>query len=86
MKKLVIEEENEGLLSLLGEKVLIMTSGYFYQGKLEGVNDTCIKLKDPSIVYETGKFSDENYGNIESLDKAFWYIQNNTIESFGLSK
>ena len=86
MKKLVVEDEQEGLISLLGEKVLIMTSGYFYTGKLVGVNDTCVKLEDPSIVYETGEWTLENFKDEQSMDRAFHYIQMNAIESFGRKK
>jgi len=86
MKKLMIEDENEGLVSLLGEKVTIFTNGYFYNGELVGVNDTCVKLKEPSIIYETGSFSDSIYRDIQSLNKEFWYVAIPAIESFGKSK
>jgi hypothetical protein len=86
MKKLIIEEENEGLLALLGETVTIFTSGYFYNGKLIGVNNTCIKLEKPSIIYETGKFSDSNFKDIQSLNTDYWYVSIQSIESFGLMK
>jgi len=86
MKKLVIEEEQEGLLALLGEKVTIFTSGYFYTGKLIGVNDSCIKLEDPSIVYETGAFSNSEWKDCQSLCVKFWYVGTNAIESFGVMK
>ena len=50
----VVEVENEGFLSLLGEEVLIMCSNYFYGGKLVGVNDTCIKLENAHIPFFSG--------------------------------
>jgi len=86
MKKLVIEEENEGLLSLLGDKVTIFTSGFFYTGKLVGVNETCVKLEDPAIVFETGKFSDANYKDVQSLNVKSFYVSMASIESFGVLK
>ena len=86
MKKLVIEEENEGLLSLLGEKVTIFTSGYFYTGELVGVNDTCVKLKDPSVIYETGAFTDKDWSDCQSLCTEHWYVSIPAIESFGKLK
>lgn len=86
MKKLVIEDEQEGLMSLLGEKVLLMTSGYFYTGKLIGVNDSCVKLEDPAIVYETGAWADKKYSNEQSMCKKFHYVSIGAIESFGESK
>lgn len=88
MKKIiqVVEEENEGLVSLLGKRVLIMSAGYFYEGELEGVNDTCIKLKDPKIVYSTGDWSDKAYSDVQPMHADSWYISIGLIESFGLSK
>ena len=86
MKKVIYEDENEGLEMLLGEKVIIFTSGYFYTGTLEGVNKTCIKLKDPSIVYETGKFSESKWKDEQSLCADHWYVSTHSIESFGKSK
>jgi len=80
------EKENEGMMALMGKRVLIMTAGYFYEGELVGVNDTCVKLSDPSIVYETGKFSDKTYDDIQKLHTNIWYVQTGLIESFGVSK
>jgi len=86
MKKLIVEDEQEGLLSLLGEEVLIMTSGYFYTGKLIGVNSTCVKLENPSIVYETGGWSLSEFKDEQSMNKDHHYIQMCAIESFGKKK
>ena len=88
MKKTIkVEEiEGEGLLALLNKRVLLMCAGYFYEGELEGVNDSYVKLKDPSIVYSTGNWSDADYSDIQKLHADEWYVQRGSIESFGLSK
>lgn len=86
MKVLVNEVENEGLESLLGQKVLIFCLNYIYTGKLVGVNDKCIKLEDAYIVYETGAFSDSSYKDAQKLHTKVWYVSTGVIESFGLSK
>ena len=88
MKKLVqvTEEEGEGLEALLGERVLIMCAGYFYEGELIGVNDSFVKLSDPSIVYSVGAWSDKSYSDIQKLHAKEWYVQRGLIESFGRSK
>lgn len=85
MKKLaqVTEVADEGLISLLGKEVTIFCLNYIYHGELEGVNDTCIKLKDPKIVYETGSFSEDGFGDAQSLCSKSFYIQMGCIESFG---
>lgn len=88
MKKLVEvqEVENEGLISLLGERVLLICAGYFYEGKLIGVNDECVKIEDSAIVYSTGAWTDKNYSDIQKLHKSEWYVSKGLIESFGRSK
>lgn len=86
MKKLVsvTEVESEGLVKLMGEEVTFFCLNYIYVGKLVGVNDTCVLLEDPSIVYETGKFSDKDYKDKQSLCTKEFYIAMNCIESFGV--
>jgi len=87
MKKVVsvTEVEGEGLTALLGERVLVMCGTYFYDGVLEGVNDTCILLTDASIVFDTGSLTARKYTTAEKLPDSSWYIQTATIESFGKS-
>ena len=88
MKKLVsvTEVEGAGLIGLLGERVLLMCANYFYSGKLIGVNDSCVELEDPAIVYETGQWSNKTYQDEQKLQVKTWYVQVAAIESFGVSK
>jgi len=87
MKKLVkVEEvEGEGLIGLMGEVVTLMCGCYFYTGKLVGVNDTCVKLEDAGVVYETGSFSEPKWKDMQKLPND-WYVQIVAIESFGVLK
>ena len=84
MKKLVEvqEVEGEGLVALLGERVMIWCANYIYAGRLTGVNDTCVQLEDASVVYETGKLCEFGYKDNQSLPGT-WYVQVGFIESFG---
>ena len=88
MKKLVkVEEvEGEGLLSLLGERVLLLCANYFYVGTLVGVNSDCVQLENPSIVYETGAWSNKLYQDEQKLHCPVFYVQVSAIEAFGVSK
>jgi hypothetical protein len=88
MKKLkeVIEVENEGLIKLLNQKVLLMCANYFYCGKLVGVNDDCVLLENPHIVYETGAWDDDSYSDAQEMHADQWYVAKGAVESFGLSK
>ena len=79
----VVEVEGEGFVSLLDTNIEIYTIDYIYAGKLVGVNDTCVKLEDPHIVYETGEFSAKKYKDCQSMCKPEHYIQISAIISFG---
>lgn len=82
MKVLVNEVENEGLIGLMGKRVTLFCGVYIYTGKLVGVNDTCVKLQDAGIVYETGSFRDKKWKDYQSLPND-WYVTTQSIESFG---
>ena len=86
MKKLVQEIEGEGMEKLLGETVTLFCLNYFYNGKLVGVNDTCVLLQDPKIIYETGSFSDSSWKDAQSMNIGELYVQKAAIESFGKTK
>ena len=88
MKKIanIVEVEGEGLEALLGEKIFIMCSSYFYTGVLEGVNTNCVLLQNPSIVYETGVWTDKSWKDAQRLHNKYHYIRTSMIESFGAGK
>lgn len=81
----LVEVPNEGLVSLIGQRITVFCAVYIYTGKLTDVNATCIKLEDPAIVYETGKFSDSAWKDAQALPHDF-YIQTGMIEAFGVLK
>ena len=87
MKKSVqiIEVENEGFMALIDEVITVFSLNYIYTGKLVGVNDTCILLDEPSIVYETGSFDSKDWKDAQKLPNQL-YVQMGCIESFGLVK
>ena len=85
MKKLIEEVSQEGLDKLIGERITLFCMNYIYTGKLLGVNDTCILLTDPSIVYETGAFDDTEWKDAQALPNDI-YIQISSVESFGVMK
>jgi hypothetical protein len=87
MKKLVTVEEveGEGLVGLMGKNVTFFCMNYIYTGKLTGVNDTCVMLEKPSIVYETGPFGDTSWKDDQPLPDNL-YVQLSAVESFGAVK
>lgn len=85
MKIMVTEIENEGLEALMGQRVTLFCGVYIYTGKLIGVNQTCVKLEDAGIVYETGPFPEKKWQDCQSLPSE-WYVSTQSIESFGILK
>ena len=85
MKMVVREVEKEGLENLLGKRVTLFCGVYIYTGELVGVNDTCVKLHDAKVVYETGAFSDKDWKDAQKIGDV-WYVQCAAIESFGILK
>jgi hypothetical protein len=85
MKKLVEEVENEGLISLMGERITCFCLNYIYTGKLVGVNEQFIKLEKAAIVYETGAFNEKNWKDAQELPNPV-YVMTSTIESFCVLK
>ena len=86
MKKIatVVEVEGEGLISLLGEKVILFCMNYFYAGTLAGVNSDCVLLEDAGVVYETGQFSDKSWKDFQRIGNV--YVRIPTIEAFAKGK
>jgi hypothetical protein len=81
----VIEVESEGMVSLLGKTVTLFCANYIYTGRLDGVNDKCVKLSSPKIVYETGDFSEKEWKDAQELPNDL-YVQCGMIESFTILK
>ena len=85
MKKLIEETTESPMESLMGETVTLFCVNYFYTGKLIGVNDTCVLLEDPSIVYETGAWSEAKWKDAQKLPNEI-YVMLPAVESFGVMK
>ena len=82
MKKIIIEEQGEGLVKLLGKRVTLFCANYIYTGDLVGVNDTCVLLENAGIVYETGELTSKDWTDMQNLPNS-WYVTTQSIESFG---
>jgi hypothetical protein len=83
MKKLVnIQKvEGEGLVGLLGEKVMLFCMNYIYAGKLVGVNDKDVRLDDASLVYETGPLVAKGFTDAQAMPGPL-YVMTSAIESY----
>ncbi len=75
-------DDQEGFMALIGKRVTCFCAVYIYTGDLVGVNDTCIKLENPYIVYETGAFNDPKWKDAQALPNTI-YIKTDMIEAFG---
>ena len=85
MKKIIVEDTEEGLIKLLGQYVTLYCDSWIYAGTLKGVNDDCVLLENPSIVYDTGKHDKHGWEIAEKLPHD-WYVTRSKIESFGIFK
>ena len=85
MKKIIVEDKNEGLLKLLGEKVTVYCDTFIYSGTLTGVNDEDILLTNAVIVYDTGAHDTQEFDTVGKLPND-WYVRKSKIESFGIFK
>lgn len=85
MKMIVQEVSKEGLESLMGQRITLFCLNYIYTGELVGVNESCVKLKDAAIVYETGDFKTVEWKDAQKLPHE-WHVQTSAIESFGRMK
>ena len=83
MRKLVQVQEvdGEGLDGFLGQRLTLFCLNYIYTGTLVGVNDTCVRLDDAAIVYETGGFYDSSWKDAQKLPHSA-YVMLACIESF----
>lgn len=85
MKCLIETKDNEGLEALIDQRITLFCMNYIYTGKLVGVNETCVKLEEAAIVYETGELTSGAWKDAQKLPNC-WYVQTSSIESFGLLK
>ena len=69
-------------MALIGKRITCFCAAYIYTGDLVGVNDTCIKLENPAIVYETGAFIDPKWKDAQAPPNTI-YLKTDMIEAFG---
>lgn len=80
-----IVEVKGGLDSLLNKQVLILCAGYFYEGKLTGVNAIFVELEDAVVVYNPVNFTKASIHSAtrDKLPAKKWHIQLGSVESYG---
>src|SRR3546814_2671951 len=59
-------------MALLGKRITIFCLNYIYTGDLVGVNDTCVLLENPAIVYETGPFTTKEWKDAQALPNSLY--------------
>lgn len=85
MRKIVEQVSGEGLEKLLGKRITLFCMNYIYTGTLIGVNEQCVLLSDPAIVYETGELTSSVWKDAQKLPNE-WYVFITSIESCGILK
>ena len=84
--KMIAEVKDEGMETLLGKQVILFCINYFYIGELIGVGKREVKLKNPSIVYETGPFTDAKWKDAQRLHVDVHRVRIPAIESYAEGK
>lgn len=79
MKKIVVDNSEDGLESLLGENVMVFSLNYIYAGVLSGIDEDCLKLDGACIVYETGKLDKSGFQDAQALARSA-YVQRRCVE------
>ena len=81
LKKLV-EAEDDGIEQYLGKRITLFCMNYIYTGTLSAVSDRVAMLDDPSIVYETGPFTDKMWKDAQALPNQIG-VMLASVEAFG---
>lgn len=76
--------EEDGYLNLIGKYITVFSCRYIYYGELIEEGKKYIKLKNPSIVYETGDFSEKKFTDIQLMSTKSFSINKDSVESFGI--
>ena len=76
---------DEGLPSLIGRRVTLFCCNYIYTGDLAGISETCVRLDNGGIVFETGPFDDAAWKDYQALPGPV-YVQLSAVESFMILK
>ena len=85
MKRLIEDDGKGVLVEMIGHRLTFFCMNYIYTGMLTSVNETCLLLTDPSIVYETGAFTEKAWADAQKLPDDL-YVMLSAVESFGKVK
>lgn len=85
MTKRVVEtdEIEDAFEILLGETIVLICDGYIYSGELIAITGNTLELRDAVLVYETGKWSDSQWKDAQSLPGESWKVERRKVESWG---
>jgi hypothetical protein len=83
--KRIVEDKQDGLEGLMGERITLFSLNYIYTGELVGVNERYVLLKDPAIVYETGAFNEPTWADAQALPNEL-FVMLSCVEAFGVVK
>jgi hypothetical protein len=84
--KRIVETSDGGFEGALGTDVCLICGVYIYSGKLSGVNDDHVELKNAVLVYETGDWNKSGWTDAQKLPGSVWRVQKSQIESWGEGK
>lgn len=80
-----LSEANMFTLRLQGKRMTIWCVNFIYTGTLAEIHADCVKLDDPSVVYETGGLTEGTWKDAQELPDSI-YVMRAAIECFGIMK
>ena len=71
--------------SLVGTRVILFCTNYFYSGTLKAVSNGCLLLEDAAIVYETGEWTAAKWKDEQKMGRDV-FVRIASVEAFAAGK
>ena len=71
--------------TLLGKRVILFCTNYFYSGVLKAVSNGCLLLQDAAIVYETGEWTASKWKDEQKMGRDV-FVRIMSVEAFSTGK
>jgi hypothetical protein len=84
MKQIISCDDKTILEDFLGKNITVFCCRYIYTGKLIKFDEASLVLEGCKIVYETGDFASNTWGDAQNLRTPVWQISLQSIESYGV--
>jgi hypothetical protein len=70
-------------MNLEGKHIVVIAANYIYEGILADDTPDALHLREPSIIYATGPWSQQSWQRAERLPIPVLRIERSAVEAFG---